>query len=432
MNVRTKKATSILSMIAAMAMMICLFSVGGFRLTAASADADTPAVGDVNGDGSIDMKDVLALRMYLVSPDESVSLYTVDVNSDGSVDMKDVLLLRRFLAHMEDHLGNAEGPSAEPTAAPTTLPTTPAQYTWPIKTPIDAENPRINFMEGSDLTLGVWWWRTSEGTNESSREMYFDFLEANQVTEIYYYGANRLSSESARQTVHTFVQAAMAHGFRVAALFDNQAVVREGNTSFTGIVNSYQKYREEYPDDALYSIHCDIEPQAEARASREATAAWVQNYVDNFVIEQIAPARAQGVCVELDIATGWWRYGVDMPYTGSATHEYDGETMNFNDILAHNCDCMCMMSYRDTAREVWAMADMQREAADAAGTKIVYGVEIGSGAEGDKVDFSAESKEIMYTELSRLCARMESAPPVGGGGLAIHHAQSWYALRDTL
>ena len=439
----SRSGKTLLSLIAATALIVCLFAGFGTRLL-----AESPQVGDLNGDGEIDMKDVLCLRLYIVSPDDAVELRVADVNGDGDVDMKDVLLMRRFLAHLDEYLGgkpieessepeaSLTEPVTESTTQPTTQPTTGttniAFYTWPTKTPIDADNPCINFMEGSGMTLGVWWWRTSEGTNETIRDRYFDFLEENQVTEIYYYGANRLSSESARQTVHVFVQAAMSHGLRVAVLFDNQAVVKAGNTSFTGIVEQYLRYREEYPDDALYGIHCDIEPQADARVSREATAAWVQNYTDNFLLAQVAPARARGVCVELDIATGWWRYGKEVAYTGSVTHEYDGQVMNFDSILAYNCDCMCIMSYRDTAKEVYAMAETQRIAANAAGTKIVYGVETGDDGEGDHVDFSAESKAILYAELSSLFVRLETEPPVGGGGFAIHHMQTWYNLRDTM
>ena len=439
MNKQRIRGRTLFSLIAAAALIVCLLAALGTHSLAEEVSETQTRIGDVNGDGDIDMKDVLALRRYIAPPDEPTVSAAADCNGDGAVDMKDVLRLRRFLAHLETHLGgeptgesSEPETSTEPTTGPTTGTTNIAFYTWPTKTPIDSESPRINFIRGSDRTLGVWWWRTSEGTDVTVRDQYFDFLEENQVTEIYYYGANRLSSESARQTVHTFVQAAMTHGLRVAVLFDNQAVVKAGNTSFTGVAEQYLRYRAEYPDDALYGIHCDIEPQADARVSREATAAWVQNYTDNFLIAQVAPARAQGVCVELDIATGWWRYGKEVVYSGSPTHEYDGQVMNFDYILAYNCDCMCIMSYRDTAKEVYAMAESQRIAANAAGTKIVYGVETGDDGEGDHVDFSAESKEILYAELSSLFVRLEIEPPVGGGGFAIHHMQTWYRLRDTM
>ncbi|MBR3289187.1 MAG: dockerin type I repeat-containing protein [Clostridia bacterium] len=441
MNADKIRIRSVWSLIAAAALIVCLFAVFGTHSLAEPPEevgiAAPPRIGDLNGDGEIDMKDVLALRLYIVSPDDSVALVTADSNGDGSVDMKDVLVLRKFIAHMVDHLGgdpaDESEPASEEASEPTsTVPTARTQPTWPTKTPIDPQTPRINFIKGSDATLGVWWWMTADGVNETVREQYFDFLEENQVTEIYYYGANRLASASARQGVHTFVQAAMAHGFRVAALFDNQAVVNAGNTSFTGIAEQFLVYKQEYPDDALYGIHCDIEPQAAARANRDTWVQWVQGFADNFIVAQIAPARAQGVCVELDVGCGWWYYGKEIAYTGSATHEYDGTIMNINDIMANNCDCMCLMSYRDTAKAVLEMGLAQRAAADAAGTKIVYGVETGDDGEGAYVDFSADSKEIMYTELSRLLYRLEQDPPVGEYGFAIHRTRPWFNLRDTM
>lgn len=52
--------------------------------------------GDVNGDGSVDNKDVVALFRYL-SGDKNVKVQqkTIDVNGDGSVNNKDVTTLFR-------------------------------------------------------------------------------------------------------------------------------------------------------------------------------------------------------------------------------------------------------------------------------------------------------------------------------------------------
>ena len=60
--------------------------------------------GDVNGDGGIDMKDVLMLRKVLAGAgDLSDKLKgNADVNGDGGVDMKDVLMLRKIIAGVKD------------------------------------------------------------------------------------------------------------------------------------------------------------------------------------------------------------------------------------------------------------------------------------------------------------------------------------------
>ncbi len=59
--------------------------------------------GDADGNGSLDLKDVLKLRRALAGAEELTEEQeaAADVNGDGAVNMKDVLLLRRILAGVE-------------------------------------------------------------------------------------------------------------------------------------------------------------------------------------------------------------------------------------------------------------------------------------------------------------------------------------------
>lgn len=78
---------------------ICLvYSVTFFDLNAPETNV-TP--GDVNDDGSINMKDVLLIRQSLVGIAE-VDNGVADVNGDGEVNMKDVLMIRQYLVGMID------------------------------------------------------------------------------------------------------------------------------------------------------------------------------------------------------------------------------------------------------------------------------------------------------------------------------------------
>ena len=61
--------------------------------------------GDANGDGAVNMKDVLAMRKYIAGLESKVDVTAADVNCDGAVNMKDVLQIRKFLANLIDHLG---------------------------------------------------------------------------------------------------------------------------------------------------------------------------------------------------------------------------------------------------------------------------------------------------------------------------------------
>lgn len=70
------------------------------------SEEPTVVYGEVNNDGKIDLKDVLALRKHLAKMDvETYIEANADCNGDGVIDMKDVLTLRKFLAHLLDTLG---------------------------------------------------------------------------------------------------------------------------------------------------------------------------------------------------------------------------------------------------------------------------------------------------------------------------------------
>jgi len=62
-------------------------------------------VGDVNGDGIINLKDSSALLRYLVGWDEPVVLDAADTNGDGLVNNKDATHLMRYLADWDVTLG---------------------------------------------------------------------------------------------------------------------------------------------------------------------------------------------------------------------------------------------------------------------------------------------------------------------------------------
>ena len=70
-----------------------------------STDSAEPTVqGDANGDGSLDMKDVLVVRKFIASMDVQIDETAADVNRDGSVDMKDVLMMRKIIAGLIQRL----------------------------------------------------------------------------------------------------------------------------------------------------------------------------------------------------------------------------------------------------------------------------------------------------------------------------------------
>ena len=55
-------------------------------------------LGDINGDGETDNKDVVILFRYLSGNNANVNVIALDINGDGSVDNKDVVVLFRYLS----------------------------------------------------------------------------------------------------------------------------------------------------------------------------------------------------------------------------------------------------------------------------------------------------------------------------------------------
>lgn len=70
------------------------------RTNPTEASAEPTVQGDVNGDGNLDMKDVLLLRKHIAGIDVTLDEEAADINHDGSVDMKDVLMMRKIIAGM--------------------------------------------------------------------------------------------------------------------------------------------------------------------------------------------------------------------------------------------------------------------------------------------------------------------------------------------
>ena len=303
--------------------------------------------------------------------------------------------------------------TAPPTVAttlPTAAPTRPSDLTRPTGT--DAYTvvdgvPYITFRSyGDEGTLGVWWWGGDDATDPVTCENYLRFLYQNGVDEIFFYGYYWTYTSEGRDQLHTFVQKANAYGMVVSLIYDEaDAIASRRNLEMTRIANNYLTYCAAYPTDQMNGIHFDVESHTADEKIE-------------YMVSQFAAARERGVYITMDLNCGW---DSDITYNGIT---------GFKNIVAANVDCLSLMSYRDRADLIWSMGSNWLTAAKTYGTKITFGVETGDSREGNSVDFSAESKREVCTELAEVYRRLAEDHPTGGYGLAVHHVSVWYNLRN--
>ena len=132
--------------------------------TLASLSIQVSAVtyGDANGDGDVNMKDVLLVRKSIAGLGGMIDLIAADVNGDESVDMKDVLLMRKYIAQLILSLDGGKTASEEPSTVlseepsetaseaasePSTTPTEPS--TNPTEPSTNPTEPSTNPTEPS-------------------------------------------------------------------------------------------------------------------------------------------------------------------------------------------------------------------------------------------------------------------------------------------
>jgi hypothetical protein len=115
-NFYSKKMTKIVIVAFFLACFVCVFSASG------------QAMGDVNGNGSVDIVDSLLVAQYYVglNPNNFQSAYA-DVNGSGGIDIIDSLLIAQFYVGLISQFPN--GATAVPTAVPTAGPTSSATIT---------------------------------------------------------------------------------------------------------------------------------------------------------------------------------------------------------------------------------------------------------------------------------------------------------------
>ncbi len=400
--------------------MCCLLAC---TVMAVGAVSEASVWGDLSGDDVVGTRDLLMLRQHIAGISALEAPASGDLNYDDAVNMKDVLTLRLFVAGLID-----VPTTTKPTTTKPTMPTATGSSNDVYRYDENGE-PIMTFLDGvDDCSLGVWWWQTDDGQNETRRENYLNFLEKNGTTEIYYYCVYDMVNSYGRQTTYDFVLAAREHGMSVVPLYDDVGMingVERCDVPVSKMISMFKAYNDSYPDAPLSMIHFDVEPHQvfDDQNIKHLTEKELSLYANNF-IGGIQALREEGIKVEAALNCTWNNYGGE-------NVEWNGVKGIYN-ICAKGLDSMCMMAYRDTAADILALGQPGFDAAMEYGTRISYGIETGVYPQFNQPyeEFGQESKEYMYTEFAKVFESLRANHPAGGYGLAVHYHRTWMTMKN--
>ena len=264
--------------------------------------------------------------------------------------------------------------------------------------------------------VGCWWWFIQDATKESTREEYLDLLEQTGVTEVYLEATPQLWDKSQHETLHTFVDAAKAHGMRVSVIMDDPAMVKNAERSekyMKKLRDGFLAYKTTYPNDDLYGIHFDVEPGG-------YNTALLQDYCDNLVQNAKTYLIDEGIYVEFDVNPAW---------SGCGGVKFNGEVGFYNavcSVIANGKGTLSLMSYRSTADEVLRRANVAGavDAAIAHNADFTYGIETGDSGEGSTVDIHRKDKAYLCAMMDAVRADIDSHHYAVDAGIAVHHTRA--------
>jgi hypothetical protein len=164
-------------------------------------------------------------------------------------------------------------------------------------------------------------------------------------------------------------------------------------------MSRYLDYQDAYPKAMFRGVHLDVEPHQDPDFSDNREDALLD--YSAFVIRACADYGG------LDFDIPFW--------FDSAVYE----------TVISSASRVFVMSYRDTAEAMRDAAAEELAYAKSLDKPVFLCAEIHSD-EGDRVSYGEEGKSYMYGELNKLKAFTE----YGKLGLAIHHIETWKALKD--
>jgi hypothetical protein len=179
----------------------------------------------------------------------------------------------------------------------------------------------------------------------------------------------------------------------------------------------FMAYQDSASEHRKYAgLHLDIEPH-QRPGFAENSEDFVQDFMD-FIVWVYDTYRSRGISIDIDIPSWLNIFKVD----------YRGGKHILSEALIVEADRVFVMSYRDTAEGIYAIASDELAFAKSLGKQIILCVETGHVADEETfISFYGRSLSYFYGELEKLYSLLDAV--YDNYGLSIHYITSWYAMR---
>ena len=280
--------------------------------------------------------------------------------------------------------------------------------------PDENTSPRLQCREeGDGGILAVWWWNAATAVSKNTRGKYLGFLCENGINRVYLCVPDKRFDE-----LPAVVTAMKKNGIGVCLLAGDASYIEPEHAGFAGLLTAYLDYQKNAADnEKLAALHLDVEPHQFSDYA-EKKDEYMQQYAD-FVVQTAKTLHENGEKLELDVP--FW-------YDGFKVKEGERE-VELLDLLVRSVDTLTLMGSRDREKDILDAAARETELCKTYGKTLICGVEANS-PEGENVSFKEEGKAIMYDVIKEVYAHISAEVQLGGYGVAIHHLDSWYKLKD--
>jgi|GEM_PF-1015373 len=277
-------------------------------------------------------------------------------------------------------------------------------------------NKEISFIfreKNDGGTLAVWWWNVNHFFDTALRDQYLDFLQMNRINEIYLCYPNMDMDRMVE-----IVRICQARGMGVSLLSGDCWWIDPDNHGENAVIDEFLEYQSYAPEDAkLLSLHLDVEPHQRDDFSTESDLV-LQNYAS--MVKQVSDViHASGERIEWDIPFWFDNYTVN---------DENGKELPLLQHLSNNADTLCLMSYRDSAKDILSVSEAEIAVCLSGDCKVILGIETHS-SEGDHVSFMEEGKHRMYFEMKEVYQILKSRMPKEKYGMAVHYLDTWFPLK---